>query len=580
MKFQFIVFLVISAIIMTGPSTFAAEFNIPDDFNTIEEALVYADLGDQVTISPGIYYEINLVLPAGVTLTGLGAQPNEVVIDAQGQGRIIWCESLESSSLIQNVTFANGAATGESVYDQSGGAILVNNSRLNLVNCHFINNSAEGHGGAIRSTHSTLQISNCHFEGNTAPEGGGGALDCSYDSNSYLQNSFFLENEALWGGALSCRGDSSPVSYQCSFSGNRASGTLGYGGAVMADHDSEPFFQLCTFYGNNARYGGALASFHDSKINLEGCTVVSNSCLFLGGGLLCIDSSPNIDNSIFAFQDGMAIASGGSSLPIINCTDIFGNDGGDWFGVIEEQLQLKGNFSLDPLFCNAEPGQDLRFHLSPDSPCGPQEGTCDLMGAWSVGCDITPIYVIDFESQWDKGTPRIFWSTCHQSTNLSFVLKRSLESDPENQIQLSYQALDLENFVAFDNLLQPKTGQNFLYHLYQVNEDDTLSLIDRVRLSGSGMLQPLRLYDAWPNPFNPLTTIRFEVSKERTVIVSVHDLRGRKVRTLAQQSFSAGQHELVWDGKDGGGRQVESGAYFIMVQSGELMETHKVLLLK
>ncbi len=580
MKFHLIALLIISAIIMGEQPALGNDLHVPHDYSSIKEALVNSEHGDRIFIAPGIYYEIDLVVPPGVTLSGLGAEPSEVIIDAQGRGRIMLCESLDSTTIIQNMTFTNGAATGTSAYDQSGGAILINNSILRLINCNFINNSAEAHGGAIRCSHSTPQIINCNFEGNTAPLGGGGALDCSYDSSPLLQNCFFKENEALWGGALSCRANSSPVSYQCGFDRNQAFGRLGYGGAVMADYESQPMFQKCTFYGNIARYGGALASFHGAKTNLDGCTVVGNSSAFLGGGMLCIDSFPTIDNSIFAFQDGAGIACGGTSLPMINCTDIFGNNGGDWYGTIAPQSSINGNISLDPLFCNPDPGQDFLFHLAPDSPCADQGGSCPQMGAWSSNCEITPTYIFNFESEWSQGIPRISWSLADQSSAVDFVLKRSLEGQPENQVTVPFQLLDFENFVAFDHLLQPEPGQDFLYHLYLRQRDETLSLISQVRLSGLGMLQPLHINDTWPNPFNPRTTISFEVSHDLTVTVAVRDIRGRTVRELAHQLFAAGRHELVWNGKDDRGRQVESGAYFITVQSEYLMSSQKVLLLK
>ncbi len=580
MKFQLFGLLVILVIIISVSPALSADLYVPADFYSIKEALVHSVPGDQIKISPGTYFEINLAVPPGVTLSGLGESPDEVILDAQGRGRIMLCESLESTTIIQNLTFTNGSATGDAVYDQSGGAILINNSSLRLHNCRFINNSADGHGGAIRCSHAMPQILNCYFEGNQALAGGGGAVDCSYDSRPILQNSFFKNNEALWGGALSCRANSSPILYQCDFDQNTASGELAYGGAVMADLESQPTFNFCTFYGNMARYGGALASFQRAQTNLENCTVVGNTSQFFGAGMLCIDSSPTVNHSIFAFQNGSAIACNDESLPIINCTDIFGNSGGDWYGTIEPQAQINGNINLDPLFCNPDPGVNFRFTLAPDSPCNETREQCGLLGAWDAGCDATAINVYNFESEWIQNVAHISWRISNRTTDVYFMLKRSFADDPSNKTSIPFQILNLENFLAIDTDLKSKPGQNLLYSLYQVQKDDTLVLIKEVLLGGSENLHPLRINDVWPNPFNPRTSLRFEIATKRNVTVMVHNIRGQKVRTLANETFSAGQHELVWNGKDDFGRQVESGAYFITVQADELVNSIKVLLLK
>ena len=585
MKIQFIGLLIISSFLVVGQPAFGADLNVPEEYPTIEGALNSSVAGDLINISPGIYYEFDLTLPDGVTIAGMGDGPEDVVLNAQGQGRILLCEGL-TTGIVRGITFTNGAATGMSSYDQSGGAILINNcnsddnSIFRIINCRFINNSAEEHGGAIRCSHSSPQIINCTFDNNIALLSGGGAIDCSYDSSPSLENCFFKLNEAQWGGAISCRVGSSPTVYQCGFDRNLASGDLGFGGAIFSDLQALPTFQLCTFYGNTARYGGALASFRGARTDLESCTLVGNNSLLFGAGMLLIDSSPTINNTIFAFQDGSAIACGGNSLPQINCSDIFSNSGGNWYGPITPQAELNGNLSLDPLFCNNDPGDGFRFHLAPDSPCASQVKGCPQMGAWSANCEVTPTFVFDFDSEWANGIPRISWSIADRVESSSFVLKRSLESRPEDQKSVPFENFDLEHFVALDHQLRPTPGQNYLYKLYLVQKDLPLSLISEVRLSGAGMLNPLQIKDAWPNPFNPLTTIKFEVSQDRTVTAAVHNVRGQRIRVLAQELFPAGEHQLVWNGKDDLGRQVESGAYFIIVQSEELVSTQKVLLLK
>lgn len=89
-----------------------------------------------------------------------------------------------------------------------------------------------------------------------------------------------------------------------------------------------------------------------------------------------------------------------------------------------------------------------------------------------------------------------------------------------------------------------------------------------------------RLVGARPNPFNPTTSIQFELNREGRVQIKVYDVQGRLVRALADETLSAGTHTAVWDGRDGQGRSVGSGPYFVRMISGSYESTSKVVLLK
>jgi hypothetical protein len=65
----------------------------------------------------------------------------------------------------------------------------------------------------------------------------------------------------------------------------------------------------------------------------------------------------------------------------------------------------------------------------------------------------------------------------------------------------------------------------------------------------------------YPNPFNPSTTIRYELPKDASVKMEIYDVTGRKVKTLLDGSRSAGYYSVVWNGRDENGREVASGMY-------------------
>jgi hypothetical protein len=112
-----------------GTGAQAATLAVPSQYSTLRQALDNAGNGDVIELAAGIYPEFDLIVPAGVTIAGTGAKPQDVMIDGGGQGRIMLLESLAEEVTIRNVAFINGHAQGPSSYDQSGGALLTAFSR-------------------------------------------------------------------------------------------------------------------------------------------------------------------------------------------------------------------------------------------------------------------------------------------------------------------------------------------------------------------------------------------------------------------------------------------------------------------
>ncbi len=97
-----------------------------------------------------------------------------------------------------------------------------------------------------------------------------------------------------------------------------------------------------------------------------------------------------------------------------------------------------------------------------------------------------------------------------------------------------------------------------------------------------GMLtvQKTRLLEAIPNPFNPATTIRYELASPGHVTLAVYDVGGRLVRVLVDQTLPAGPHDAIWDGRGVGGSVSASGVYFYRLIASGFAETRKMVLLR
>ena len=89
------------------------------------------------------------------------------------------------------------------------------------------------------------------------------------------------------------------------------------------------------------------------------------------------------------------------------------------------------------------------------------------------------------------------------------------------------------------------------------------------------------LVDNYPNPFNPATTIRYELPQAADVELTVYNVVGQPVRTLVAESQSAGRYVMEWDATDDSGYKVSSGMYFYRLQAGDaFLQVKKMLLLK
>ncbi|HEX2984586.1 MAG TPA: FlgD immunoglobulin-like domain containing protein, partial [Ignavibacteriales bacterium] len=83
-----------------------------------------------------------------------------------------------------------------------------------------------------------------------------------------------------------------------------------------------------------------------------------------------------------------------------------------------------------------------------------------------------------------------------------------------------------------------------------------------------------------PNPFNPTTNIKFSVAAAGKVSLVIYDVLGKRVKTLVDDLRGAGEHTIVWNGKDNTGASVASGIYFYQIKTQNYVKTMKMMLLK
>ena len=145
----------------------------------------------------------------------------------------------------------------------------------------------------------------------------------------------------------------------------------------------------------------------------------------------------------------------------------------------------------------------------------------------------------------------------------------------------------VRNHIANGSITSARASATFYVQVYYVNPKkwsgkiffDNLTLLGIDALTGvtaaAATPYEYRLEHNYPNPFNPSTTILYELKWDGPVSLTVYDVLGREVATLVNARQAAGRHAVVFDA-----RRIASGAYFYTLRAGAYMKTEKMLLLK
>ena len=150
----------------------------------------------------------------------------------------------------------------------------------------------------------------------------------------------------------------------------------------------------------------------------------------------------------------------------------------------------------------------------------------------------------------------------------------SLVATADNTITLTGTELNLENPYDFSVASVDNNGNTSAYSA-------TINSVTLDLVEGAALPTVYALDANYPNPFNPSTNIQFALPEAGEVSLTIYDLTGRVIQTLADGRMAAGYHRVVWDGRNARGASVATGVYFYrIVTSGGFVATRKMILLK
>jgi flagellar hook assembly protein FlgD len=94
------------------------------------------------------------------------------------------------------------------------------------------------------------------------------------------------------------------------------------------------------------------------------------------------------------------------------------------------------------------------------------------------------------------------------------------------------------------------------------------------------MVEEFTVLPAYPNPFNPSTTITYGIDTDSKITVQIYDITGQLITTLLNKEQTQGWHSVVWNGTNNKGTQSPAGIYLSKITAGNDVKTNKLMLLK
>ncbi len=202
------------------------------------------------------------------------------------------------------------------------------------------------------------------------------------------------------------------------------------------------------------------------------------------------------------------------------------------------------------------------------------------------------VYGIDLELGFDSALviPKVFSKT---SLTDSMTIASNLFAEKVKLAMAGiYPLNDVGDVIKFTFKLKdqnyPKNALLFTMKKFVLNETDHTSEIGGITLNVRDLAQLPTVYKLeqnFPNPFNPSTTINYQLPYESSVKIVIYNLLGQEVKTLIAETQSAGYYSQVWNGNDNTSRKISSGVYIYRIeavgpQNKRFIEVKKMVLIK
>jgi hypothetical protein len=184
--------------------------------------------------------------------------------------------------------------------------------------------------------------------------------------------------------------------------------------------------------------------------------------------------------------------------------------------------------------------------------------------------------IVSFEGSYSDDAVLLSWKAGIDTRFDGYDIYRA-EGNAERFARINPERVEpLEDASYSDKTAFP--GRSYSYYISAVKEEAELFRSQTVRLALPP--RPVTLYQNFPNPFNPSTTISFFIPERSAVRLDIYDTAGKKVRTLTEGIKDPGKYDLEWNGRNYRDAELGSGIYFYRLLAGSKTITRKLVLIR
>lgn len=146
-----------------------------------------------------------------------------------------------------------------------------------------------------------------------------------------------------------------------------------------------------------------------------------------------------------------------------------------------------------------------------------------------------------------------------------------------DSVSIKLEFKPLEAGVLFDTLI---VSNSTIFNPLKISVKGIAKQATEIRIESSRNLDKFTLFQNFPNPFNPTTTIKYILPETASIMLIIYNTSGQIVKNLMSGRQSAGFHSVVWDGTNDEGLAVSTGIYYCLLKADNYLKSSKMILIR
>ena len=225
------------------------------------------------------------------------------------------------------------------------------------------------------------------------------------------------------------------------------------------------------------------------------------------------------------------------------------------------------------------------FYISLDTK--DEIGECNENNLFIQSLEVSELVIVElshYELKWNDSGAILHWETDYENSLVGFNIWRASSVDGEipaleNYKKINYKLIKGHSpYLFLDRNIQ--NGITYYYFLEDIDTRGFNKYHPALCLDVNNLPQQYSLEQNVPNPFNPMTKIVYALLEDTMVQLNIYNAKGQLINELVDERKKAGCYAILWDGKDGNGKDVASGVYIYILKTDTYYQEKSMILLK